>query len=52
MAIYTELNRLEPLEQDSETIRPIASLFYWPLALAFVLSLLIALINSRRGIHG
>lgn len=52
VAIYTELNRLEPLEQDSETIRPIASLFYWPLALAFVLSLLIALINSRRGIHG
>ena len=51
-AIYAELNRLEPLEQDAETIRPVASLYYLPLALAFVLSLLVALINSRRGLYG
>ncbi len=51
-AIYAELNRLEPLEQEAETIRPVASLFYWPLAVAFILSLLVAVINSRRGAHG
>jgi Ca-activated chloride channel family protein len=51
-AIYAELNRLEPLEQDAETIRPVASLYYLPLALGFVLSLLVALINSRRGLYG
>jgi len=50
-AIYAELNRLEPIEQEAETIRPAASLFYWPLAVAFMLSLLVAVINSRRGAH-
>ena len=44
-AIYTELNRLEPIEQAAETLRPIATLFHWPLGLAFVLSLLIALLG-------
>ena len=47
-AIYDELNRLEPVEQDAETIRPIAALYYWPLALAFILSLLIGLLRSLR----
>jgi Ca-activated chloride channel family protein len=44
--IYSELNRLEPIEQDAETIRPIAALYYWPLSLAFALSLLVALLNT------
>lgn len=51
-AIYAELNRLEPLEQDAETIRPVATLFHWPLGVAFALSLLIAvlrLIGNRQG---
>jgi Ca-activated chloride channel family protein len=43
--IYQELNRLEPIEQDAETIRPIAALYQWPLGLAFALSLLVALIT-------
>lgn len=43
--IYRELNRLEPIEQDAETIRPIAALYHWPLGLAFALSLLAALFN-------
>jgi len=55
-AIYSELNRLEPIEQDAETLRPIATLFHWPLALAFALSLLIALLRflagNPRGEHG
>jgi|TARA_B110000879_G_scaffold92037_1_gene126045 Ca-activated chloride channel family protein len=44
--IYQELNRLEPIEQDAETIRPIAVLYHWPLSLAFALSLLIALFKN------
>jgi Ca-activated chloride channel family protein len=54
-AIYTELNRLEPIEQAAETLRPTATLFHWPLGLAFVLSLLIALLgfggSISRGRH-
>ena len=48
-AIYAELNRLEPIEQDAETLRPIATLFHWPLGLAFVLSLLVALLRFVAG---
>lgn len=41
--IYLELNRLEPIEQDAQTFRPIVALYHWPLALAFVISLLAGL---------
>jgi len=47
-AIYKELNRLEPVDQEAEMIRPVMSLFHWPLGLAFVATLLIA-IARRRG---
>jgi Ca-activated chloride channel family protein len=47
--IYEQLNQLEPIEQNSETIRPIASLFHWPLGVSFILSLAIAAARSRRG---
>ena len=50
-AIYQRLNELEPIEQSSETIRPIEALFYWPLGAAFVLALCLALISSRRGTY-
>lgn len=50
-AIYEQLNRLEPIDQEAETIRPIATLFHWPLAAAFVLSLFLALLVGRRGAH-
>lgn len=42
-AIYQELNRLEPVDQEAETIRPTISLYHWPLGIAFILSLLIAI---------
>ncbi len=42
-AIYAELDELEPIEQDQETYRPIKALFFWPLTLAMILSLLFAL---------
>ena len=47
-AIYRELNRLEPLEQTAETIRPVSTLFHWPLALTFFLSLVLVLSSSYR----
>ena len=47
-AIYRVLNRLEPLEQTAETIRPVSTLFHWPLALTFFLSLVLVLSRSYR----
>lgn len=50
-AIYHRLNELEPIEQSSETIRPIEALFYWPLGAAFLLALCLALMSTRRGTY-
>lgn len=41
--VHDTLNRLEPIEFEDETFRPTKSLFFWPLGLAFGLSLLLAL---------
>jgi len=38
--IYQLLDKLEPIEQEAELYRPKSSLFYWPLALALLLSFL------------
>ena len=35
--IYKLLDVLEPIETDSKQFRPRKSLYYWPLAIAFVL---------------
>ena len=43
MQIYAQLDQLEPIEQEAETFRPIKTLFYWPLGLAVVLSMIQAL---------
>jgi Ca-activated chloride channel family protein len=43
--IYTMLDQLEPVDQEAETFRPVIALFYWPLAGALLLSLLIAMIK-------
>lgn len=40
--IHDELNRLEPVEQDAQSFRPVRALFYWPLSLSLILSLLFA----------
>lgn len=42
-AIYEQLDRLEPVEQEQETYRPSKSLYHWPLGVAFILSLLLSL---------
>jgi Ca-activated chloride channel family protein len=41
--IYTELDRLEPLEREQNTYRPITELFPWPLGGALVGALLLIL---------
>lgn len=44
--IYALLDELEPTEQDPQIFRPQQNLFHWPLLLAFLLSLLLALQQS------
>ncbi|WP_286718858.1 vWA domain-containing protein [Thalassolituus sp. UBA2009] len=41
--IYQFIDDLEPTEKDPEIYRPQQSLYHWPLAIAFIISLLIAL---------
>ena len=38
--IYTLLNKLEAIETNAETFRPLKALYYWPLGLAFIITLL------------
>lgn len=47
--IHRELDRLEPIEMETETFRPVQTLFYWPLAIAFLLSLLLACLHIWQG---
>ncbi len=47
--IYSEIDRLEPIEVEDQMYRPVQSLFHWPLALALILA---ALILFRQIWHG
>lgn len=40
--IYQEIDKLEPVSRDQLTYRPQSELFYWPLALMLLISVLIA----------
>ena len=46
--IYEGLNELEPIDQSAETIRPIASLFHWPLGLSFLSALILFVLNGKK----
>jgi len=37
--IYSLLDKLEPIEQDQQQMRPLTALFYWPLALAALIAM-------------
>ena len=37
--IYEAIEALEPIEQDPEIYRPTKALYYWPLSLAIIVSL-------------
>ncbi len=43
--IYSLLNELEPTEKESQHFRPISALYYWPLAIAFILATIIAIVK-------
>ncbi|HEX5636526.1 MAG TPA: VWA domain-containing protein, partial [Gammaproteobacteria bacterium] len=45
--IYSMLDELEPVEQESESFRPISALYYWPLGAALTIAGLIALLRAR-----
>jgi Ca-activated chloride channel family protein len=48
--IYHLLDKLEPVEKDKQTFRPVKALFFWPLAFAVILSgILVVLRLVRRG---
>lgn len=45
--IYQRLDQLEPIAGDPQQLRPRVSLFYWPLALSFLLFITIAMMHYR-----
>lgn len=45
--IYSELDRLEPIERNQQQWRPRTDLFYWPLALALCFGLLSILVREK-----
>jgi len=47
--IYQQLNELEPVEVDKQTLRPVQSLYMWPLGLGLVVSMLMATLMINRG---
>jgi len=49
--IYAALDELEPVAEEEQLLRPPKELFYWPLSIATLLSMLAALhqISSARG---
>lgn len=49
--IYEQLDELEPVESDQESIRPVDELFFWPLAMAFILALIAVLYAMQPGIR-
>ena len=46
MQIYSLLDEVEPIAEDAEVYRPVNELYYWPLSIALLLSLLLAILNS------
>jgi len=46
-AIYQLLDQLEPVEKDKQFYRPMSELYPWPLAIALLLSALIAVFKQR-----
>jgi len=44
--IYALIDKLEPVEQDSQSFRPVQALFIWPLSIALLIAALIAIAPS------
>jgi Ca-activated chloride channel family protein len=50
--IYERLDELEPVESDQESVRPVDELFYWPLAIALVVTLLASALVLLPAVSG
>lgn len=50
LEIYRGLSALEPVPGPDEVLRPIEALFHWPLGVALLASLLLALLQAGRGL--
>ena len=48
MQIYSLLDEVEPIVEDNEIYRPVNELYYWPLSVALLMSLLVAVISAMR----
>ena len=48
--IYALVDELEPVEEPEAGFRPVKSLYYWPLAGAFALASLMALVSLLEGL--
>ena len=48
VTIYDQLDQLEPVSRDQNYFRPQVSLYHWPLAIALLLFVVIALLKGRR----
>lgn len=49
--IYRLLDEMEPVAEPEAGFRPVKSLYYWPLAGAFVLALFLAAVNLLAGLR-
>jgi Ca-activated chloride channel homolog len=49
--IYQLLDELEPIEKDVQRFRPQIALYYWPLAAALILILVLLLMRSFNGVR-
>ncbi len=49
--IYKLLDELEPIEKDVQRFRPQTALYYWPLAVALILMLVLLLMRSFNGMR-
>lgn len=45
--IYLKLDELEPVEVDTETLRPVKSLYMWPLAIGLVIAMGLLVLRLR-----
>ena len=48
--IYAILDQLEPIEKDVQRFRPQSALFFWPLTVGMLFSVLLLLWRYRRGV--
>jgi Ca-activated chloride channel family protein len=46
--IYAEIDKLEPVEHSGSQVRPTTALFFWPLAGALILYLVVLALMPRR----